>query len=180
MSYNEGSKKSTLKYIKDKQHEIKIRYKKDEYELEIAPIIEQSGLTVAGFFKEAVAARIRAYHEAREKLLKTLETVKETTVKEIPEIMHGDCRKIILYGSYARGDFNEESDVDIAILTDCTREEAKKYDSEIDRIAGNLGIDTLAVVNYACLPLSDFESKKSWYLFYMNIEKDGVVLYERG
>ena len=32
-------------------------------------------------------------------------------------------KKIILYGSYARGDFNTSSDIDIMILTDFTDDE---------------------------------------------------------
>ena len=179
MAYSEKSKNSTIKYIKDKQREIKIRYRKEEFDIEIAPVIEKSGLSVAGFFKEAVAARLKAYYDARNKLLETLETVKAVTVREIPAIMQDDCRKIILYGSYARGDFTEDSDVDIAILTNCSREEAKKYDPGIDEVAAGLGIDTFAVVNYACLPLSEFEEKKEWYPFFMNIAKDGEVLYEQ-
>lgn len=179
MGYNESAKKSTMKYIKDKQHEIKIRYKKDEFDLEIEPVIRNSGLTVAGFFKAAVADRIKAYYEVRKQLLDTLETVKSVTVEEIPAIMREDCRKIILFGSYARGDFDEQSDVDIAILTNCSREEVKKYDPRIDEIAADLGMDTMAVVNYACLPYSEFEDRKAWYPFFMNIQKEGIVLYER-
>ena len=46
MGYNDASKKSTMKYIKEKQQEIKVRYKKDGYENDILPVIEQSGLPV--------------------------------------------------------------------------------------------------------------------------------------
>ena len=178
MAYNENAKNSTMKYIREKQREIKIRYKKEEFDLEIAPVIKNSGLTVAGFFKAAAADRIKAYYDQREKLLQSLEAVKKVTVEEVPSAMHDDCKKIILYGSYARGDFNFDSDVDIAILTKCSREEAKKYDSKLDEIAADLGMDTLAVVNYACVPFDEFEEKKGWYPYFMNIQKDGVVLYE--
>ena len=37
-------------------------------------------------------------------------------------------REIILFGSYARGDADEESDVDIMVLTDIPREELRKVD----------------------------------------------------
>ena len=41
--------------------------------------------------------------------------------------MFGDrAKKIILYGSYARGDFNKSSDIDIMILTDLTDDEIYK------------------------------------------------------
>lgn len=45
---------------------------------------------------------------------------KEAIIKDFTETMknrYGDrLSKIILYGSYARGDFNEESDIDFLVL----------------------------------------------------------------
>lgn len=42
-------------------------------------------------------------------------------------------RKVIVYGSYARGDYNENSDIDVMVLTslaeeDITEVEYKLYD----------------------------------------------------
>ena len=36
--------------------------------------------------------------------------------------------KVIVYGSYARGDYQKNSDVDVMILVDLTEEEIKKRD----------------------------------------------------
>ena len=41
--------------------------------------------------------------------------------------------KIILYGSYARGDYNKQSDVDIMILTDLSFEEIEEYRDRISK-----------------------------------------------
>ena len=109
----------------------------------------------------------------------TLESVKDSALKNIPEIMKEDCKTIILYGSYARGDYTADSDVDIAILTDSDREQVKKYSSQLDELATQIGIDTMAIVNFVCLPQREYESKKSWYPFFKNIDKDGIILYER-
>ncbi len=49
--------------------------------------------------------------------------------------MGNDLRKIILYGSYARGDYCEESDVDIMILSALTENE---NDVVADRIYDNV------------------------------------------
>ena len=179
MSYGEKSKKSTMKYIKDKQQEIKVRYKKDEYLLEILPTIKKSGLPVATYIKLAIAEKIASDKDHHEELEKILEAVKKATVKEIPAIFDDDCRQIILYGSYARGDYTDDSDVDIAILTDSDRDQVKKYYPQVDYIATKIGIDTTAIVNYVCLPYEEYQEKKSWYPFFKNIEKDGVLLYER-
>ena len=44
-------------------------------------------------------------------------------------------KKIILYGSYARGDYNSSSDIDIMILTD---DEIEIYRNKISDIAYDL------------------------------------------
>lgn len=44
----------------------------------------------------------------------------------VKKILGDDLKKIILYGSYARGDYSENSDIDIMVLTTLT-------DSEIER-----------------------------------------------
>lgn len=49
--------------------------------------------------------------------------------------MGNDLRKIILYGSYARGDYCEESDVDIMILSALSENE---NDVVADRIYDNV------------------------------------------
>lgn len=42
------------------------------------------------------------------------------------ELMKSDLLEIILYGSCDRGDYSEDSDIYIALLTRCDRVEAKK------------------------------------------------------
>ena len=42
----------------------------------------------------------------------------EQYVEEIKKIYGTHLQKIILYGSYARGDYTQESDIDIMILVD--------------------------------------------------------------
>lgn len=37
--------------------------------------------------------------------------------RQVKDILHDKLTKIILYGSYARGDYKENSDIDIMVLT---------------------------------------------------------------
>ena len=48
-------------------------------------------------------------------------------VKSAAQQLYGDkLNKIILYGSYARGDNTDESDIDIMIVLNCEAGEIKK------------------------------------------------------
>ena len=58
MAYNEIAKNATIKYIKDKQQRLEIKYKKEEYDQRIRPAIERSGLPTATFIKQAVDEKI--------------------------------------------------------------------------------------------------------------------------
>ena len=109
----------------------------------------------------------------------TIEHVKEVSIKELPLVFKDDLKKIILYGSCARGTYTDDSDIDIAILTKSDRVKNKQFDSKLDDIASKIGLDTLTVVNYVCLPYDEYEEKKEWYPYFMSINKEGITLYEQ-
>ena len=83
-------------------------------------------------------------------------------------------KEIVLYGSYARGEQNSESDVDILLIT------ANKLDSsEKSRLAG---IENEILINYgiyiSVIPeTEEFFNRYSWIPFYQNVHKDGIRLY---
>lgn len=103
--------------------------------------------------------------------------VKKEAVASVCKLMGEDLTEAILYGSCARGDYHEDSDIDIALITRCGRMEAKKYDDGLDEISVQLAMKYFAVVNFVCLPYDEFLEKEKWYLYFRNIVKDGEVLY---
>lgn len=103
--------------------------------------------------------------------------IKKEAFRSISCLMGNDLVKMILYGSCARGDYTEDSDVDIALLTKCNRMEVKKYDEGLDSIATQLAMKYFAIVNFVCLPHDEFIEKKTWYGYFRNIEQEGEVLY---
>ena len=48
-------------------------------------------------------------------------------IVELQKIYGKHLQSVILYGSYARGDFTKDSDVDIMILLNLSDEEIKEY-----------------------------------------------------
>lgn len=103
--------------------------------------------------------------------------IKKEAFELTQRLMGRELKAVILYGSCARGDFAEDSDVDIALLTRCNRKEVKKNDDGLDMIATKLAMKYFAVVNFVCLPDDEFLEKKGWYGYFQNIEREGVVLY---
>ena len=101
-------------------------------------------------------------------------------IAEVNKALGNRVKKIILYGSYARGDFNKSSDVDIMILTDLTDEEIVKYISIICGLAYDIEYDNNFDITLS--PLVKNIDKFNYWLealpFYMNVQKEGVVLSE--
>ena len=101
-------------------------------------------------------------------------------IKGVDEILGNRVKKVILYGSYARGDFNKDSDIDIMILTDLSDDEIVKYRSNIYGLAYDIEFDNNFDVTIS--PLVKNIDKFNYWLealpFYMNVQKEGVVLNE--
>lgn len=98
-------------------------------------------------------------------------------IEEIKKIYGTHVKQIILYGSYARGDFNEESDIDLMILLDISDLEIKSYFDAVSDMTFDFNMDN----NLDIKPISkNIEHYKIWvdnYPFYSNISKEGIVLY---
>ena len=98
-------------------------------------------------------------------------------ISEIKKIYGLHLRKVILYGSYARGDFRTDSDVDIMILLDLTDSDLKAYSRELSYMTYDFNLDN----NLDIKPIAKSEEHfRRWvvnYPFYANINNEGVVLY---
>ena len=98
-------------------------------------------------------------------------------VIEIKKIYGLHLRKVILYGSYARGDFQSDSDVDIMILLDMTDMELKQYGDQLSYMTFDFNMDHDLDIKPIVKSESHFEKWVTNYPFYANINKEGVVLY---
>jgi predicted nucleotidyltransferase len=106
-----------------------------------------------------------------------IEKTNQYLINKMPDILLGDLDKIVLYGSCARGDFSDDSDIDIALFTKCDRLTSKKYDDELMDIVTDVAMDIGTIVEYVCIPIDEYNQKKEWYGYFQNIERDGIVLY---
>lgn len=99
-------------------------------------------------------------------------------LEEVKRILGNRLKKIVLYGSYARGDYNNSSDVDIMILTDLTDAEISEYSNIIWEKCADIEIDIGLVISPLIRNIDSFNSWQSVKPFYMNVINEGVVLVE--
>lgn len=97
-------------------------------------------------------------------------------IMQVKKILGKRVKKIILYGSYARGDYNESSDIDIMILTDLTENEIEKYRNDISDIAFELELETGFIISPLIKNIKKYNDRIDIIPFYMNVNKEGVIL----
>lgn len=95
-------------------------------------------------------------------------------------ILGNRAKKIILYGSYARGDYSDSSDIDIMILTDLKDNEMYENFVKISDMAYDIEEENNFDITLS--PLIKNIDKFNYWLealpFYMNVQREGVVLSE--
>ena len=99
--------------------------------------------------------------------------------KRVKKIYGSHVRQIILYGSYARGDFRPDSDVDIMILVDMADLELKAYAQQLSYMTYDFQYGSMTL---DIKPIAKSEAHfNKWvvnYPFYSNVHKEGVILYK--
>ena len=98
-------------------------------------------------------------------------------IEEIKKIYGSHVRQIILYGSYARGDFRPDSDIDIMILVDMSDIELKSYSEKLSYMTYDFNLDHDIDIKPIAKSEEIFNKWVVNYPFYSNIHKEGVILY---
>lgn len=95
--------------------------------------------------------------------------------KMVARLAASGALRVVLYGSYARGDFNADSDIDLLIL----KETNERF---IDRIASALAVTGARIpvepIVYTPEEIEEMRARRSGLL--ADAEREGKVLYERG
>lgn len=108
-----------------------------------------------------------AYNEYVEKYIDALKKI------------YGKAMKVVLlYGSYARGDYNEKSDVDIMILVDMPDSVINQFFAQTADMTYDFNMDNHVEFSPAVKNTKQFYKWVEVNPFYKNVKKEGRVLYE--
>jgi len=101
--------------------------------------------------------------------------VLEGIIQKIPS-MYPLINKIVFYGSKVRGDFIEDSDIDILFVTDYTMPRNLKF--EVYDVIYELEVEYDVVISAIFASISDFQTGNIYFL--RQVKNEGVTLWSRG
>ncbi len=97
----------------------------------------------------------------------------ESFVKELREKLGDDIVSIRLFGSKVKGDFKEDSDIDIFVLV----KEKRKVRDKISDIAADYFFETNIPLSPIVYSLFEYKKNKELNSFFIeNVEKEGIAL----
>lgn len=84
--------------------------------------------------------------------------------------------QVILYGSYARGDYNADSDVDIVAIVHGDRKTLQQQLKKVWDSSCELELEYDTILSPSVIPYEEFEKYRADLPYYRNISQEGVII----
>lgn len=108
----------------------------------------------------------------------TVENLLKRYTDELKKIYENHLQCVILFGSYARGDFTKESDIDIMILLDLSDMDIKSYRHQLSDLTYDFNMAYDLDIKPIAKSREHFMKWVTNYPFYANVSREGVKLFE--
>lgn len=96
--------------------------------------------------------------------------------RQVKDILGDKLSKVILYGSYARGDYRENSDIDIMVLTTLTDDQIMQIKTDIYDLAFDFQMEYGVDISVIMKNEEHFNYWLGALPFYDNVQREGIVL----
>lgn len=121
--------------------------------------------------------KIPTIEELRGSLPTEMKSYLNDYIVELKKIYKDNLEKVILYGSYARGDYTEDSDVDIMILLRISDLEIKNYRELLSELTYDFNTNYDIDIKPIAKNKDEFIKWINAYPFYANVQREGVELF---
>ncbi len=91
------------------------------------------------------------------------------------EVFGSEINQILLYGSYARGDADGESDIDIAAIVHGDRQELQDKLKKVWDVSSDLELKYGVIISPTVIPYDEFMAYKEDLPYYRNIADEGII-----
>ncbi len=97
--------------------------------------------------------------------------------ERVRDIYGESLKQVIVYGSYARGDYQKNSDIDIIILVDANDTEIKRRFNSVCDLAFDYELEYGIVISPLVKNKEHFEKWSETLPFYRNVKQEGITVY---
>ena len=105
-----------------------------------------------------------------------LNKVTSSVAEEAKRLLGDKLDAVILYGSYARGDYDDESDIDIMVVVDCRTEDLHRFRHMLTDVSSHLSLEYGVTVSVAMADTESFNRYGNFLPFYININREGIKI----
>ena len=96
--------------------------------------------------------------------------------RQLQDLFGPHLRETIIFGSYARGEADEGSDVDLMLLVDLPRQEIVRYRRPVSNIAGAYLVSESLLISPIIENEAFFDAHRESLPFYQNIAREGAPI----
>ena len=102
-----------------------------------------------------------------------LDNISRQIAQSYRAVYGNDIVAIYLYGSYARSDYDNESDIDITAIVKGNRPDLQRQLKQVWDMSADIGLENDVVVSPTVIPFDEYEEYKQILPYYINIRKEG-------
>lgn len=103
-----------------------------------------------------------------------LDEIMQLMLVKLKRVFKEKLKDVILFGSYARGNFDEDSDIDIFVLVDMDDMELSKFIPIVTDDTYELDLEYNVTISISLKSVKHFEFWKDTLPFYRNVLNEGV------
>ena len=105
-----------------------------------------------------------------------LHIITRKVADEAKDRLGAKLEAVVLYGSYARGDYDDDSDIDIMVRVICTRDQLENYRHILADVASSLSLEYNVMVSVSVVDTETFNRYRRHLPYFENVEREGIKI----
>ena len=105
-----------------------------------------------------------------------ISTILKEFERDMRNIFKDDFRMVRLYGSYARGDYNQNSDIDVMVLVNTPVDKINSFYDQVSDCAFEYLMKYRVDISPVIKNIDHFNYWKNDLPYYYNVEQEGIVV----